>query len=150
MIKKGYEKVISMVKEVISSGNETPTRLATACSLGIFVAFSPFPGFHSLMLIAIRWLFGLNLGVLFLFASINNPWTMVPFYLLDYIFGYWFLHDLLGWSGGIMISLEKFYGPGSICLWSFIVGGNILGIVAGLISYPIAKRIFSLVYREKA
>lgn len=68
---------------------------------------------------------------------------MIPFFSFDYAFGYWFLHSLLGIEPSWSLSLANLFGSGKICVWSFLVGGNVLGILAGLISYPIMHRIFA-------
>lgn len=124
------------------NSNCSPHKLALSFSIGLFIAFSPFPGGHTIMMLAAHWLFRLNFPILFFSTSINNPWTIVPFYAFDYSFGYWFVHSFLGWSPSWIISLEKIFGSGKICLWSFFIGGNVLGIAAGLISYPIMLWFF--------
>ncbi len=129
--------------------NAGPARLATSLCVGIYIAFSPFPGFHTLMIIAIRGVFSLSFPLLFIGASINNPWTIIPFYSLDYFFGYWLTHSVLGWSFPWIIPLEKIFGSGKICLISFLIGGNLLGIVASLVSYPVAYGIFKRVKAGK-
>ena len=136
-------------KKAVISGGETPHKLAMTAAIGIYIAFSPFPGLHGVLILLTRNLLGLNLPVLFVTASINNPWTMIPFYTLDYAFGYWFMHGLLGYESTWLISLERFFGSGTICLWSFVVGGNILGIVFALISYPVARHIFYKIASNK-
>jgi len=67
---------------------------------------------------------------------------MIPFYSGGYAFGYWLVHNLLGLNPTWVISLAKLFGSGTICLWSFLIGGNILGIAAALICYPIMRIIF--------
>jgi len=130
------------------SSNSSPHKLALSFSVGVFIAFSPFPGGHTVMMLASKWLMGLNFPILFFSTSFNNPWTMVPFYTFDYYFGHWFIHSLLGltpaWaiSVGKIFSLENIFGSGKICLWSFFIGGNVLGVLAAVISYPVMLWLF--------
>jgi hypothetical protein len=61
----------------------------------------------------------------------------------------------MGWNPSWVISLTKVFGTGKICIWSFLIGGNILGIVIALVSYPLCKTIFTrlaskLINEEKA
>ena len=135
------EKIKDLFKKALGSGS-SPHRLALSCAWGLYIAFSPFPGLHTLMMFLIAWIFDVHFPLLFLVTSFNNPWTIIPFFSLDYIFGHWFVHTLLGWQPIWNLSLVKIFGSGSICLWSFLVGGNVLGICAGLISYPIMLFIF--------
>lgn len=119
-----------------------PKRLARSCALGVYVAFSPFPGAHTLMMVCMNYIFDLHFPTLFVVASINNPWTAIPFFSGDYFFGYWLVHYVFGYSPSWAFSLEKFFGSGSICVWSFLIGGNLLGALAGLLCYPFALSIF--------
>jgi len=137
----GKEKIKKIIKKAFDSGG-SPENLTMAFCVGLFIAFSPFPGGHTVMILLVRWFFGLNLPVLFLAASLNNPWTMIPFYSLDYVFGYWLVHSFLGCSSSWEISLAKVFGSGKICLMSFFVGGNVLGLLAAFVSYPIMKIVF--------
>lgn len=67
---------------------------------------------------------------------------MVPFYSGGYFFGYWFVHNICHIDPKWTISLAKVFGSGSICLWSFLLGGNILGLLSAFSSYPLFKYIF--------
>jgi uncharacterized protein (DUF2062 family) len=138
---KLWNKIKEEFKKALTSGM-TPHELALAFSVGIFIAFFPLPGTHTIIIFLIYWLTGLNFPVLFISTSINNPWTAAPFYILDYALGYWFVHDFLGWSPTWVISLAKVFGCGKICLWSFFIGGNLLGILCALVCYPIVYFIF--------
>jgi len=138
-------KLLKKIKDVFYTAlkaNSSPSKLALSFAIGIFIAFSPFPGGHTVMMFAAHWLFKLNFPILFLSTSFNNPWTLIPFFLFDYSFGHWLVHSFLGFSPTWVISLEKLFGSGNICLWSFLIGGNVLGIVAALISYPIMVMVF--------
>lgn len=139
MLKK--QKILNFFNKILKSGS-SPQKLAISCCIGIYIAFSPFPGLHAVMMFFIHWLLGLNFPMLFLATSINNPWTLIPFYSTDYFFGYWLVHNIFGWSPDFGISLAKVFGSGKICLVSFFVGGNVLGLAAAIISYPFAIFLF--------
>lgn len=136
-----FGKIKKLFYKAVTS-NGSPAKLAASFSTGLFIAFSPFPGGHTIIMLAANWLFRLNFPILFFATSINNPWTMVPFYAFDYSFGYWFTHSFLGLSPSWVISLEKIFGSGKICLWSFFIGGHVLGIIAALSSYPVMLWMF--------
>lgn len=122
------------------------TKLAFGCSLGIYIAFSPFIGFHTAMTFLFSWLFGLNVAVLFTVSMlINNPWTMVPVYGLGYWFGD-FLFSCIGfnhhaynpqWVLVCNAWLQHYIAWEGFSFWAFMLGGNVLGILFALISYPI-------------
>lgn len=136
-----FKKFVTIFKKALLSGS-TPTRLTRSFCMGLYIAFSPFPGGHSIMMLVSKYLFDLHFPTLFLITSINNPWTMIPVFSCDYAFGYWVVHSLLGWEPSFVISWARFFGSAKICVWSFLIGGNILGIVAALVCYPFVHRLF--------
>ena len=123
-------------------------KLTLSVCIGVYIAFSPFPVFHTAMMLSAKWFFGLNFPILFVATSINNPWTMIPFYYFDYAFGYWLIHNFLGFSPSFTISLAKIFGSGTICIWSFLVGGNILGITVALLLYFPTKFFFNKLFKN--
>jgi uncharacterized protein (DUF2062 family) len=141
MLKISIEKIKQVFKNALTSG-WTVKKLSLSFCIGMYIAFSPVPGGHTVMMLAAKWLFNLNLPVTFIASSLNNPWTVIPFFSLDYTFGYWFIHNFLGWNPTLIIPLTKIFGSGKICLWSFFIGGNILGIFAAITCYPIMYFVF--------
>jgi uncharacterized protein (DUF2062 family) len=132
---------MGVFKKALLSGS-TPKRLARSFCMGVYIAFSPFPGGHSIMMLLSKYLFDLHFPTLFLITSINNPWTMLPFFSFDYAFGYWVVHSLLGLEPSLVLSWARLFGSAKICVWSFLIGGNILGIVAAFACYPFIHRLF--------
>ena len=141
----GIKKKLKKIFLDALTSNTSPKKLAQSFCMGIYIAFSPFPGMHTVMMFAATALFGLNFPILFFSTSFNNPWTMIPFFLSDYYFGHWLLHSFLKWNPGLSISLEKIFGSGEICLPSFLIGGNILGIACACASYPIMLYVFRVI-----
>lgn len=135
-----FKKIKNIFKNSFTHGYSIEKLTLSFC-IGIYIAFSPFPGIHTIMMFIAKWLFNINFPILFIATSINNPWTMIPFYTFDYVFGYWFLHKFIGFSPSWHIPLAKIFGSGNICVWSFFIGGNILGIVIAILSYPFIKII---------
>lgn len=135
------DKIKSRFKNALTQGWSIDQLTLSFC-MGIYIAFSPFPAGHTIMMFIFKWIFNLNFPILFIATSINNPWTMAACYGLDYIFGYWFVHVFLGFDPGWAISLAKVFGSGKICIWSFFIGGNVLGILAALVAYPFVKIMF--------
>ncbi len=135
------KKIRQLFKKALTSGWSV-NKLTQSFCMGIFIAFFPIPGSHTVMMLLLKWLFRLNFPVLFVSTSINNPWTMIPLFSLDYIFGYWFIHKFFGFNPSWAISLGKIFGNGEICLWSFFIGGNVLGLFFALVSYPLVYCLF--------
>lgn len=138
-------------------GERSPKKLALSFSIGIFIAFSPFIGFHNIMIFFFSWAFGLNTLTTFAIAHINNPITTIPCFSLCHMFGHWIVNDLLGvavnfvnpyWVNYIIDKLNYYLGTPKICFWTFFIGANMLGLLLGLISYPIMKFIFKKIINE--
>ena len=68
----------------------SPRILALSLCIGVYIAFCPFVGFHTVLVFALSWILSLNFSVtLASSVFVNNPWTMVPIYSVDYVFGDW-------------------------------------------------------------
>ena len=137
----------------------SPNKLALSFCVGNYIAFSPFIGFHGIMAFVFSWLFRLNLAVTFATAYfVNNIWTAIPVYTADYIFGHWLVHSLFRlnvdsftprWMDAISLFLEQKLGLPRPCFWSFLIGGNILGIIISIALYPGMQRLFKNLIQQK-
>src|SRR3990170_5995175 len=117
--------------------DDPPDKLALAFSLGVFVAFTPTIGLHTLSCFFLAWVFRVSKLVTVTGAFINNPWTIVPLYGFCLWFGIrvtgsdvaaphiaW--HELR-FSNAYLI-LKPF-------LWPFTAGTLVLVVVVSVISY---------------
>lgn len=145
-----------MVKQAIDFAKQlllmerTPKKLARASCAGIFIAFSPLIGIHWLLTILFAWIFKLNVGVIYAAAHVvNNPLTMVPVYLAGYAVGN-FIMDFFGidmlaynplWMNWLNLKISCLGIP-NISLWTFLIGGHVLGIFSSLIAYPFLLHFF--------
>src|SRR5918992_6067465 len=65
--------------------DDPPERTALAFSIGVFIAFSPFLGLHTIMATALAFLFRFNKIAIYSGTFINNPFlTLVPIILASY------------------------------------------------------------------
>lgn len=125
----------------------SPERLAASFCVGAYIAFSPFLGFHTVMALALAAVFGLNLTLVFAAThGINNPWTLIAVYGADYLFGHWLVHRVLhlpveritpNWLHSMTSSIAYYTGLQEPCFWSFLIGGNLLGVLVSVLLYPI-------------
>jgi uncharacterized protein (DUF2062 family) len=133
--------------------------LASSCAMGAFIAFSPFLGLHTLMAFLFSWMFSLNCIVVLAASNfINNPWTMIPVYSSGYFVGEWILSGWLGldtmalnpqWMSSLNESLYSIIGTKGVSCWSFLIGGNLLGLVVAGMLYPVSKRVFARLIQQK-
>lgn len=143
-------KAIPFVKKLILEERTAP-KLALASSLGIFIAFSPLIGLHWALTIIFAWAFQLNVGIIYLFAHINNPATMVFIYWACHAFGQYIMQSLFNtdllahnpsWMNWLNLKLSCLGIP-NLSLWAFMIGGHILAILAAGISYPLLLRFYN-------
>lgn len=128
----------ALLREVLHL-RESPQRTALAFALGVFIAFSPAYGLHTIMVVLSTWLFGLNFVALLAGAFVNNPWTVIP------ILGatYWTGALLLGrtdtptfdWHDPSFSGIYQQILPYAI---PFILGGLVLSVIGALLAYPVA------------
>ena len=127
-------------------------RFALSACMGIYIAFSPFFGLHTAMVFLFSWMFALNCAIVLAVSMlVNNPWTMVPVYGSGYAFGDWLVrlfgitpHHNPTWMQTFNNWVHAYTGLSGISLWGFLLGGNILGLVLGIVAYPVIKKYASI------
>lgn len=128
--------------------NDTPERIALAFAVGVFLAFSPFLGFHTFLGLFCTFAFGLNRIALFAGVFVNNPWTLVPIYAASAYLG----GILLGfptrpelpsfeWSALFSSSFWVQLASQWPVLKPVLLGSTILSFVTAACSYAIALRM---------
>ena len=141
----------SLIKKLLHI-EDTPERTALTYSIGIFLGFSPFVGFHTLAGLAIAFLFGLNRVAVLLGVWTNTPWWIAPYYMIATWVGMWVTGFWIDWatlkeifqSGmdrGFMGS--HFWSRGasqSGLLLSFLIGSLILCTLLSLGAYPLSLK----------
>ena len=140
--------------------DDSPERTALAFSIGIFLGFSPFLGFHTLAGIGIALLFRLNRVAVLLGVWSNTPWWLVPYYGIATWMGIkviGFRIDegaiagifRLGMDHGFIASgfWKQLASQGGLLL-SFGIGSMILSLLLGLVAYPLSLKWIRF-YRSK-
>jgi hypothetical protein len=120
---------------------DTPHRIALAFGLGLWVAFCPLLGIHTLMSLGIAFVFRLSRAAILLGTFVNNPWTLAPMYLAGTVVGCF----LLGVPAEPLAAIDfdrrgaDFYRELAVSLrpylWPFVVGNTLTGLAAGLVGY---------------
>ena len=133
--------------------DDPPERTALAFSIGVFIAFSPFLGLHTIMATVLAFLFRFNKVAIYTGTFINNPFlTLVPIILLSYAIGAFALGRPLALpEGGLRLLKEPHLLTAAYWheLWThawdvlvpFSIGGMALSVVCSLIAYPLTLSI---------
>lgn len=120
--------------------DDTPSRAALAFAIGVFIAWTPAFGFHTLLALAIAFLFGLNRVAVLAGTFVNNPWTFVPIYTLSAWFG--------SIMTGVEVSVPRLEGKTWGHVFDFLaqcrpwivpltMGTLVLGLTCALVSFPV-------------
>ena len=133
--------------------DDPPERTALAFSIGIFIAFSPFLGLHTIMATLIAFAFRFNKVAIYTGTFINNPFlTLVPIIIVSYAVGAFILGRPLSIpEEGVALLKEPhlftrdyyyqlFVHSWNNVVWPFTIGGMVLSVVCSLIAYPLTLR----------
>ncbi len=159
--RKTFKQVLSDIKKALFNEEKTPHMRALSAAIGMFIAFSPFLGFHNLMAIGIMLLFRKIDKVLIIgFTWINNPWTTIPMYAAGLKLGEiiccpdnpfnissvdWHVFTLANFLNGK--AWEYLITDLKAIIYPFFLGATVLGLVAAVITYFVI--LFLLKRREK-
>ena len=143
--------------------DDPPERTALAFSIGVFIAFSPFLGLHTIMATAVAFLFRFNKIAIYTGTFINNPFlTLVPIIIVSYAVGAFFLGRPLAIpdEGVELLKNPRLFSSDYYQLlfvqswwnivWPFSVGATILSVVCSLLAYPLTLRTLRAYHRRKA
>ncbi len=75
--------------------HDTPERTAAAFALGVFFGFSPFLGFHTVLALAVAFVFNLNRVAVLIGVYSNLPWIIAAYYGVATAAGAWLLGTAL-------------------------------------------------------
>jgi len=142
--------------------DDPPERTALAFAIGVFIAFSPFLGLHTIMATAIAFLFRFNKVAIYTGTFLNNPFlTLVPIIIASYGVGAFILgRPLRIPDEGLELLKNPRIFSGEYyrllfvqswgIVWTFSVGAMALSVVCSLIAYPLTLRALRAYHRRKS
>jgi uncharacterized protein len=140
-----WSRIKKMTQQILHLG-DSPSRTALAFAIGVFIAFSPLYGLHTISVLVCAWAFRLNLVAVFAGSLINNPWTLLP--ILGATMWVGLRLTPIGTVTPLVIGAPPPFAWGDFTvqmLWHqlqpfflpFVLGGTLLGIMAALLAYPV-------------
>jgi uncharacterized protein (DUF2062 family) len=132
--------------------DDPPERTALAFSIGVFIAFSPFLGLHTILATFLAFVFRFNKIAIYTGTFLNNPpLTLVPIIIASYAVGALFMgRPLRIPDQGVELLknphlltgdyYRKLFSQSLDILEPFALGGMILSVVCSLIAYPLTLR----------
>jgi len=141
--------------------DDPPERTALAFSIGVFIAFSPFLGLHTIMATLVAFLFRFNKIAVYAGTFLNNPFlTLVPIIIASYAVGALILgRPVRIPDAGIELLKHPHLLTGDYyrrlfresweIVWPFSIGSMILSVVCSLIAYPVTSALLRARKRTK-
>jgi uncharacterized protein len=129
--------------------DDPPERTALAFSVGVFIAFSPLLGLHTILATVIAFLFRFNKVAIYLGTYVNNPFlTLVPIIILSYATGAFLMgRPLRIPPQGIELLKNPhlltgaYYRQVFVHSWylvaPFAIGATVLSVVCSAVTYPL-------------
>lgn len=122
--------------------DDPPDRIALAAAIGIFIAFTPTLGLHTISCLLLAWAFRVSKFVALTSSLVMNPWTMVPLYS----FCLWFGIRITGSEVAVPaiawneLTFSGFFSVVRPYLWPLAAGTLFIGAVSALVSYVVVYR----------
>ncbi len=141
--------------------DDPPERTALAFSIGVFIAFSPFLGLHTIMATVVAFAFRFNKVAVYSGTFVNNPFlTLVPIILASYAVGAFLTGRPVALpAAGLELLREPHlltagYWRALLAeFWSvllpFALGGTVLSVVCSLAAYPVTLQLLRANQRRK-
>ncbi|MBA3357622.1 MAG: DUF2062 domain-containing protein [Pyrinomonadaceae bacterium] len=129
--------------------DDPPERTALAFSIGVFIAFSPFLGLHTIAATLVAFLFRFNKIAIYAGTFLNNPFlTMVPIIVVSYALGAFVLGRPVSIPAeGVeliknpRLFSSNYYHQVVVHSWyvvePFALGASMLSIICSLLAYPL-------------
>ena len=114
--------------------DDPPWRVALALAVGVFISFTPFLGFQTLLALLVSAVARLNAAVVVTGTWLNLPWFMPFVYAGALKLGAWLLPDL------------RSVGDWSLAL---LIGTTLLGLAAAAVTYVIAFGVMRRRWRRR-
>jgi uncharacterized protein (DUF2062 family) len=133
--------------QLVLQVEDSPTRVALAFGLGMFIAFFPLLGTHTAIALALAVAFRLNRVAILAGAWMSNPWTIGPMLTAGTLVGC----VLLGVSPKTLAAVDWGLSGRDVhdalvagfrpLLWPFVLGNLVLGAVAGAVSFFVVRAV---------
>jgi uncharacterized protein (DUF2062 family) len=135
--------------QILLQVEDSPSRVAAAFALGVFIAFFPIIGIHTGLALLLAVLLRLNKVAILVGAWTNNPWTLAPLFSAGTVFGCFILGVSPASLGEVDWTLHgrAFYASLAAglrpLLLPFVVGNLVLGATAALASFLVLRLVLT-------
>lgn len=153
----GPSRIRSWLEQLLHT-HDTPHRTAAAYALGVFLAFSPMLGLHTVLGLALAFLLRLNRVAVVLGVYTNLPWLVPAYYTIATIAGAAVLgaeippgavdramEAVSAASWGDLTGLAQALAP---LLWAYVLGSTAGALLFAAVAYRVSLAMI-LAHRKR-
>ena len=164
--RKSFKKAFSFqtFKDAFFSLDSSPHKKALSFAVGIFIAFNPTYGLHTVEVFVVVWLFRLNFPLVFAGAWMNNPWTILPVSTFCYFVGRGMMKPFgISYDPTAVDRLLHILMHSGLKDWvstlpplllhegvPFVIGSLFVGTIAGILTYFVSLFLLTRFQKIKA
>ncbi len=153
MLRSSFRRLLAL--------DDPPERTALAFSVGVFIAFTPLLGLHTILATLVAFSFRFNKVAIYAGTFVNNPFlTLVPIIFVSYAVGATLLGRPVALPAeGVALLRDPHILTASYWqeLWArfwdlllpFALGGALLSAVCSLAAYPVTLKLLRANQRRK-
>jgi len=140
---------------LLIKGRESPERIARGFAIGVFIAFNPLLGFHTIMCIIFSMIFRASKTASILGSFVCNPLTIPVIFFSEYEVGEFFMRifkfsvEKVSLSDFKELTLKAIIEFGKTIAYPICIGSIIFGFIFSIIAYIFSKKYFQKVFSEK-
>lgn len=162
--KEGKRKLSIMVDRIRKLQGD-PHYVALGMAIGVFVAITPTIPFHTIIAVAMAYLFRASSPAAIIGVWASNPFTVVFFYIACYKAGMLLLGTTFGETETVKALVHvmesdiplieqvhvfvTFFQTRLKLFFAMVAGGVILGIPAGFVAYLVTKKFVEKIHLQK-
>ncbi|MCK5782092.1 MAG: DUF2062 domain-containing protein [Flavobacteriales bacterium] len=134
-------------KEIFTSDSESPAKIASAMSLGVFIAVIPIYGFQSIASVTLSHILKLNKAIVFLATSISWPPMVFALIYASYQTGYLLFNGSFNYSLSLSTQTNSLSNLGE-GLYLFVFGSIIFGLLLSSFVWLTTRGILIVVKKK--
>ena len=135
------------LKNIFLENSDNPNKVASAMSLGVFIAVLPIYGFQSLIAVSLSHFLKLNKAIVFFATNISWPPMVFALIYASYQTGYYIFNGSFNATFSISENTDLVNNLGD-SLYIFVIGSIIFGLAFSSITW-ITTRGILLVVKKK-
>jgi len=137
-------KFKTFLKNLFLSDIDNPNKIASAMSLGVFIAVLPIYGFQSLAAVSLSHLLKLNKAIVFFATNISWPPMLFALIYANYQTGYYLFNGSFNSDFNLSENTDILNNLGD-SLYLFIIGSVIFGLALSGLTWILTRGILLIV-----